>query len=168
MDQRPQRRRFLHWLFEAGVIIKGINGFLELVGGFLLLITSTEQLNTLVVSFTQQEFSGDPDDAVATMLVTFVSHLQIGTKTFGAVYLIGHGILKIFLVYHLLKERLWVFPVAIGVMEAFALYQLYRIGIHHSFVLKVFTSLDILVIGFIWNEWKAREKMVIRIPRAAC
>lgn len=158
----------MHGLFEVGMILKGINGFFELIGGFLLLLATQQQLSELVIFLTQYEFSEDPSDAFLMAILNFVNHLQIGTKIFGALYLLVHGTLKIFLVYNLLKERLWVFPIALGLMQAFVLYQVYRIGVHHSFGLKIVTGFDLVAIGLIWNEWVSRRKMLITVPRPAC
>lgn len=33
-------RDFLDWVFEVGIVLKGLNGLLKLVGGVLLLIVS--------------------------------------------------------------------------------------------------------------------------------
>jgi hypothetical protein len=33
-------RDFLDWVFELGIVLKGLNGLLELMGGVLLLIVS--------------------------------------------------------------------------------------------------------------------------------
>lgn len=167
---RRMRKRlsgFLHWLFEIGVIIKGIDGFFEVIGGSLLLFISTQHLGDIVKFITEHELSQDPNDAVAGAVLAFVSHLSISSKLFGALYLLSHGTLKLFLVYHLLKERLWVFPVAIGVMQVFVLYQLYRVSVHHSFGLQILTLLDLLVIGFIWREWRVRRRVIER-PMVAC
>ena len=164
---RKTLSRLFHWLFEIGVIIKGIDGILEVIGGFLLMLVTQRSLNHLVAVLTVHELSRDPDDAIVHWLITAVSHVDISAKLFGSLYLLSHGVLKIFLVYNLLKERLWVFPVAIAVMEAFVLYQLYRIAGHHSFALKIFTGLDLLVIFFIWMEWRTRRKVIVK-QQPAC
>jgi uncharacterized membrane protein len=159
MHQSVVKRRILHRLFEIGVIIKGIDGCFELIGGLLLLSISTQRLSDIVIFLTQHELSDDPSDVFANALFIFASHLQVGTKVFGSIYLLSHGVLKIFLVYHLLKERMWVFPLAIGVMEVFVLYQTYRLHSHPSIGLAFVSLIDMLVILFVWSEWKAREAL---------
>ncbi len=163
-----KRRTFFHWLFEIGVIVKGIDGILEIIGGLLLFFVTQHSLDRVVAMLTVRELSTDSDDFILNIVINALAHVDISAKVFGSVFLLSHGVLKVFLVYNLLKERLWVFPVAIAVMEAFILYQLYRIGQHHSLTLKIFTTLDVLVIGFIWTEWRARRAMLITVPRAAC
>ena len=159
-------RKYSHWLFELGVVIKGIDGVLEIIGGLLLSLISTRSINAFLIFLTQHELSQDRDDVISNMLIHFVSG-HIGSKTFGAIFLLSHGILKVFLVYNLLRERLWVFPVAMGVMEAFILYQLYRVHAHHSFGLLVLTALDLFVLLFVWKEYQVRLKTVER-PKPAC
>ena len=41
-------RDFLDWVFEVGIILKGLNGLLELVGGVLLLIVSPGAIKGIV------------------------------------------------------------------------------------------------------------------------
>ncbi len=154
------KRRFLHSLFDILVVIKGIDGFLEIIGGFLLMRISTERLSEMIIFLTQYELSNDPDDVIAHAVLGFASHLQIGTKVFSTIYLLGHGFLKVILVYNLLKERMWVFPVAIGVIEIFVLYQTYRFSVHQSIGIGIINIIDMLAIAFIWSEWRARRAVV--------
>jgi hypothetical protein len=60
-------RDLLDRAFQVGIILKGLNGILEIVGGVLLLVVSPETINKIVVNLTQSEFSEDPHDAVAKL-----------------------------------------------------------------------------------------------------
>jgi uncharacterized membrane protein len=162
------RRRVLHWFFDLSVVMKGVNGFLEMIGGVLLLVFTPKQLSAAVIFLTQYELSDDPQDAISNAMVHFVSHLQVNTKIFAAFYLLCYGLLKIILAYNLLQERLWAFPVAIGVIQAFLLYLIYRVSIHYSTGLAIVIVLDLFAILFIWSEWRTRKKMIITTPRPAC
>src|SRR2546425_1654372 len=61
-------RQYVHRLFAASVLIKGMDGVLETIGGILFMFVSPKALNSLVISLTAHELSEDPDDWLATTL----------------------------------------------------------------------------------------------------
>jgi uncharacterized membrane protein len=72
---------------------------------------------------------------------------------FGAIYLLAHGAVKIFLVVALLQKRMWAYPTALVVFGAFAVYELYRYTHTHSPVLLVLMAFELFVIWLIWREY---------------
>ena len=83
---------------------------------------------------------------------------SVETKHFASAYLIGHGILKVFLAASLLRERLWAFPLALSVLAIFVVYQLHRFGRTHSMILLALTVLDAVVMVLIWHEYRFRTE----------
>ena len=146
----------LHRLFQAAVVLKGIDGILELIGGALLLMVSPAALNWLVIVLTQHELAEEPDDWLVVHLRHAADGFSVETKHFASAYLIGHGILKVFLAVNLLRERLWAFPVALAVLATFVVYQLHRFGRTHSLLLLALTIVDIVVMALIWREHRVR------------
>jgi uncharacterized membrane protein len=144
---------FIHRAFEVGVGLKGLDGVLEIIGGFFLLTISPPQLSALVQQLTLHELSEDPHDVVAGYLVTLSKGLTSGEQLFGAAYLVTHGIVKLALVAALLKRRLWAYPTAMGIFGLFAAYQLYRYTFTHSWYLLLLTVLDAIVIWLTWLEY---------------
>lgn len=57
-------------LFWIGIILKGLNGLLELIGGGLLLLVNPEHLHRWVVALTQSELNEDPNDVIASFWCT--------------------------------------------------------------------------------------------------
>ena len=64
---KPKDR--LDRLFEIGIIIKGLNGAAELLGGLLLLFASPGNIRHLALILTQGELSEDPHDVIAHYLL---------------------------------------------------------------------------------------------------
>ena len=62
-------------VFEIGIILKGLNGLAELVGGLLLLFVTPSSINRLVAQLTQGELSEDPHDVIAHYLLHTASGL---------------------------------------------------------------------------------------------
>ncbi|HKC38023.1 MAG TPA: DUF2127 domain-containing protein [Gemmatimonadales bacterium] len=150
----PVKRSRLHVAFEIGVILKGLNGFLELIGGTLLLLFPPSAIQDFVVGLTHNELSRDPNDFIATHLRAAADHLSVGGKTFAAIFLLSHGVIKAGLVYALIRDKLWAFPWAMGVFTAFVLYQMYRYFVQPSGWLIALSVLDVIVILLTWAEWQ--------------
>ena len=99
-------RDLLDQTFEVGIILKGLDGVLEVLGGLLLLVVSPATIDRLVTSLTQHELSEDPHDFLATHLLKTAHGLTGSAVLFGAVYLLAHGAVKVILVAALLKNQL--------------------------------------------------------------
>jgi uncharacterized membrane protein len=87
----------VHRLFAVSVLIKGVDGVLETIGGILLMFVGPKALNSLVIFLTAHELSEDPDDWFAASLRSAVHNLSSDTKLFVSVYLVAHGLVKVFL-----------------------------------------------------------------------
>ncbi len=156
---RPERaerpKGAVHALFKAGVFLKGVDGVLEALGAVLLLAVTPGQINRIVSALTQHELSEDPHDFIATHLLHAARHLSMSTERFASIYLASHGILKIALVWALLRSKLWAYPIAIAVFVGFAAYQVYRYALSHSAAMLALTVLDAFVIVFTSLEYRA-------------
>ncbi len=151
---KPGSKGVVHAAFEIGVVLKGIDGALEVIGAALLLAISPRQISRWVGLLTAHELTQDPHDFVARHLVHAAAHLSVGTQTFASVYLLTHGVVKVALVWALLRRKLWAYPVAIGIFAAFGAYQLYRYSLTHSMAMIALTVLDAFVIALTWVEWR--------------
>jgi uncharacterized membrane protein len=153
----PNRIQRIRFLFRVGILLKGIDGFMELIGGLVLLSLAREFLSRTVALVTAHELSEDPHDLLANALTHTVSLLSADTRSFAGAYLIGHGCIKIVLVAGLWREKRWAYPVALWFLGAFVVYQLYRFVHTHSLVLLAFTALDIFILWAIWRDYRLRR-----------
>jgi uncharacterized membrane protein len=144
----------IHQIFEIGILLKGAHALLECAGGIAMAIVSTSTIVGLVNWLTQEELIEDPHDFIATHLLTMARQLTVGTQRFYALYLLIHGIVKIFLVAGLLRNKLWAYPASLVVLGLFIVYQLYRFSHTHGVGLLALTVFDILVLGLIWHEYR--------------
>ncbi len=144
----------IHLLFKIGVAIKGIDGALEAIAGFLLFFTTKTALNNLVDWLTAGELQEDPTDFVANHLVAFFHHLSVNTKHFASIYLLTYGIAKLGLVAGLLRGKLWSYPLALIVLGLFLIYQIYRLSHTHSLGLAFLTVIDLAILVLIWRDYK--------------
>ncbi len=112
--------------FAVGIVLKGLDGVLEVVGGVLLLVVSPTTIDQLGRALTQHELSEDPHDFLATHLLHAAGSLTGSSLQFGAAYLLLHGVVKIVLVSALLRDKIWAFPWMIAFLIVFIVYQIYR------------------------------------------
>jgi len=144
--------------FKIGLVLKGLDGILEVAGGILLLFLSPHAIQQLVRVLTAHELSEDPHDLIARYLVHTTAHISHGTTIFGAIYLLSHGIAKIVLVALVLKDKLWAYPWLIGLLLAFIAYQLYRItAVHFSIGITLLTIFDAFLVWLTWREYRAKR-----------
>lgn len=126
---------------------------LELVGGVLLLAVSPSQIGALGRLLTQHELVEDPHDFLANAVLHFTGNLDISTSLFGAVYLLLHGLVKIVLVWAVLRDQLWAYPWMIAFLLAFIAFQSYQIIVSFSWGLALLTAFDIFIVWLTWREY---------------
>jgi uncharacterized membrane protein len=156
-NRRPAlhgRDRIVHVLFDLGVLAKGFDGVMEILGGFLLLVLSPERIDTVLRILTQHELSEDPNDFVVHLLMQSAHQLHGSTQAFAAVFLLWHGAIKVGLVWALLRKQWWAYPVAMVAFGLFILYQLYRYTHTQSIWLIALSLLDVSVIVLTWLEYR--------------
>ena len=141
-------------LFEVGIILKGLDGILETIGGLLLLTITPATINRLAAKLTQHELSEDPKDFIANHLLGYTHGLTGSAVTFAAVYLLLHGITKIVLVAALLRNQIWAYPWMLAFLLIFIGYQLYRLVLSPAFGLSALTIFDAFIAWLTWREWR--------------
>jgi uncharacterized membrane protein len=149
---------WLDRVFEIGIIAKGLNGAVELLGGLLLLFVTPDWIRHLAVSLTRVELSEDPHDFIATHLLHTTNGLTGNAVLFGSVYLLTHGGVKVVLVVALLLNKLWAYPWAIVVLLLFIAYQLYRISFDPTAGLTALTIFDVVIVLLTWREFRVQRR----------
>jgi len=149
----------IHRFFKISILMKGAHAVIEIVGGIALYLVATETVAALVKSATQEELIEDPNDFVASHLLTMAQHFSVQSKSFYAFYLLSHGLVKLLLVVGLLRNQLWSYPASLVALTAFIIYQLYRFSYTHSPGLMALTVFDLLVMALIWHEWGMRRRV---------
>jgi uncharacterized membrane protein len=147
-------QRRIHQIFQISVLLKGAHALVECIGGLVLAFVSTSTITRLVNALTQEELIEDPNDFVAAQLLSLAQNFTVSTQRFYAFYLLSHGVIKVFLVIGLLRNKLWAYPVSLVVLGLFIMYQLYRFSYTHGFGLIVLTVFDVFVMGLIWHEYR--------------
>jgi uncharacterized membrane protein len=146
--------------FRVSLLLKGADAVLELIGGALFLIVAPSSVNALAVVLTQHELSEDPHDLIAAHLRDAVAHFG-GSRFFGAVYLLSHGLGKIVLVFEIFRGRLWAYPGMLVLLAVFIAYQAYRLA--HGFTLGMFalTVFDVVIVWLTCQEYRRQRQRLV-------
>ncbi|MDO5751624.1 DUF2127 domain-containing protein [Arthrobacter sp.] len=151
-------------LFVIGIIFKGLDGVLELIGGTLLLFVPPDRLKQLAILVTQPELTEDPDDFIANHILQGAAGLTDHVVFFAALYLLAHGVVKVVLVAAILRDKLWAYPWMIALLVIFILYQLYQLTQTPSLGLAALTVFDILIVVLTWHEYGRQRHRRIETP----
>ena len=145
-------------LFRVAMVVKGLDGLIELVGGITLLLVSQAEVQKVIAAVVTRDLLGPPDGSLARHFVAGTAEFASGDRTFAVAYLLLHGVLKIGLVVALLRHWLPAYPVAIVVLSAFVVYEVYRATQTGSVLLPVLAVVDVAVITLVVREYRALRR----------
>ncbi len=145
------REKNIHRFFEIGVLLKGANAVLELVLGGLLLFFN---VGDIIQALAANELVDDPNDFIATHVYGFASHFSPQAEFYSALYLLSHGIIKVFLVIGLLRNKLWAYPASLAVLALFVAYQSIKFLGTYSIPLALLTVFDLGLMWLVWEEYR--------------
>ncbi len=78
-------------------------------------------------------------------------------QLYAAIYLLIHGVIKLLIVWNLLRERLWAFPFSLITLALFVLLQTFHLFRKFSPWLLGLTILDVIVILLVSHEYRFRS-----------
>jgi uncharacterized membrane protein len=140
-------------VFYIGIILKGIDGVIELFTAIALFFINPDQIHQLVALATREELAQDPHDFLANLLLNNAGHISRDAITFLIVYLLIHAAVKLVAVLGIILKRMWAYPFALVTLSLLTLYQFYKIAIKPSVGMILLTILDIIVIWMIAREY---------------
>src|SRR6516164_9772197 len=112
---KTRRRSLLDQTFHAGIMLKGLDGILEVIGGTLLWFLKPSDLNKIVRFLLQHDLSRSPHDWIAEHLLHVAAKTAGTNPEFASFFLLSHGITKVALVLGLWMKKLWAYPLTIAV-----------------------------------------------------
>jgi len=149
---REKTERGIHDVYLITIAGKGLFALLEVVLGAIFLFTNS--ITDLIIQLIDNEVIEDPTDFFSGHLQPLL-HPTPEAQTFAGFYLLGHGVVKVFLILGLLRNKMWAYPASISVFSLFIMYQLFRYFFRtHSVWLLVITVLDVIAILLIYHEYR--------------
>ncbi len=153
--QRFSRREArVHRLFQISLLLKAAHSLLEIIGGVLLAVVPQEAILRIANLLTQEELLEDPRDVIANYILSSARSLSIDQKSAAALFLLSHGIVKLFLIVAVLRNKPWAYPAFMTALGLLISYQSYKLLHVFSLGLTALTILDGLVLVLAWHEYR--------------
>lgn len=156
---KHKHKKIAHKLFRAGLFFKGLDGAVETIVAIILFFISPVYLAGILQIFSESNFIQESRELIFDNLIQIFQGLSISISLFIAIYLLIHGVLKIGLVFALLKKKSWAFPIAEVILGFFVIYQFYKYTNTHSLFLLFLSLFDILIISLVGFEWREVKKV---------
>lgn len=149
-----QEEKVVYKLFLWSILLKGAISIAEVVGALVIFLTPPAVIIAILNWFLQFV----PVPALQHALREEVAQYTTGAVVFVTLYLLSRGLVKVILIWGLLKNKLWAYPASLIVMGLFMIYQFYQIWAHHSVLIVGVTIFDIVVMYLIWREWQIAKR----------
>ncbi len=134
----------IHQVFVVSVLAKGFHALIEIAGGLALYLFSAAAIARWLDEIDRRDW--------------IARHFPANEQHFYAFYLLSHGLVKVVLVFFLLREKLWAYPASIAVFGLFIAYQLYRYSFTHDIGLILLSLFDLFVIYLAVHEYRLLRK----------
>ena len=148
----------LHDAFELGIIAKAVFATVETLTGLFLFFLSATWVHAAARWMTAGELGEDPADWLSGKIMALAMAYNVSTQHFWAVYLIGHGLIKLAAVGALIMGYRWAYPLSILVLCGFIVWQVQKFLVTGSLLMAGLTVFDLIVIWLIWHEWRSLPK----------
>lgn len=146
----PREEHVVYEFFLWSVLAKGLISLIEVITGIAIFFIPPSRIVLLGVFLLNYL----PFHTVQGLLMQEIAKYTAGTVTFVALYLLSRGLIKVFLIWSLIKNQLWAYPASLVVLGGFVLYQGYQIAVDRSLIVLGITLFDLVVMYFIWREWR--------------
>lgn len=158
MDEHIQKVYANKWfdrVYKIGVAIKGFDGAVELLAGLGLWLAPGVIHSLLdLVGDAAQERTGHAAQQIAEYVGRLDASVTNGSLTFVIFFLIFHGVIKLGLVYCLLRKIVIAYPMALLALCMFLVYQVYALITEPGPLMAVLTVLDVLIIILVYGEYR--------------
>ena len=152
--EKNQKYKLIDLLFYWGLAIKGAIALLEIGSGFMLTLVSHDHLNQLLRLITTRELQKNPNDFIMNYLLTLGQNFSISSQHFASLFMLLHGMIKITVVFLLLRKILWAYPLSVFVFSLLITYEIYSYMNTSSILLMLLILLDAAMIIIILLEYK--------------
>lgn len=151
-------RETSHFLYKLGIVLKAIIGGVEVILGTAFLLMTHTAIYSAINSALAGELGEAPRDWFWRIIAVGLNDMAAAPEKVWAFVFLSHGIVKLFLIFGLWKERLWAYPTSAFVFTLFVFYQIYQLSSAWSIALLLITILDVLIIALVIYEYKYKKK----------
>ena len=144
------------WLFDIALILKILNGALEILAAFLVLVITPHFVLRVAEFVTSGEIAQDPNDFFAMTIRNAAHAFAIQAHYFIALYLVLHGSVKLILAINIFRKKRIAYPLFMLALVCFGTYETYIGFVRQEILMSVLAVLDFLLIILTAHEYKRR------------
>lgn len=161
MEQPPELKeekieKDILWLFDLALILKVVNGALEVLAALLILLVPPSLVLRLAEFATSRELAQDIDDPIATAIQSSAAAFAVHSHYFLALYLAFHGGIKILLVLGIFAKKRIAYPLFMISLAIFGAYEAYRGFVLDEMLLKAIAVFDLALFLLTSHEYRRR------------
>ena len=145
-----------HRLFILTILGKGLLGLIQIATAIALYFGALAQLPRIAQWLVAHELTEDPNDFLASHIMSWASIVPTSNSTFFMLYFAAHGVLHVSVVGMLLSGARWANHAAITVLGIFVVYQVFEWFSIGGKMLLVLTAIDLAVIYLTLREATAK------------
>jgi uncharacterized membrane protein len=147
-----------HKVLAVFMAFKVADGFLETIGGILLLAIPAAKIDQFLIAITQHELSTEPHDLIANAVRNWGQSLTGSATLAGAIYLLAHGTVKVTLAQAVIRRRNWSYLPMMIFLGIFIAYDVYLIANSHSSAVLLLMVLDGFALTLTVKEYRDFRK----------
>jgi uncharacterized membrane protein len=140
----PEQEKIFHQAFFATVLLNGLIAITDIFAGLFFIFERP------IASFLYVHHY-----PLAHVIQATVMELTSQSQLMGILYFLSHGIVKIFLVWGLLTNRLWAYPLSIVFLTGFSIYQIFTLVGHFSWFTSLLLFVNVITVFFIAREYRS-------------
>jgi uncharacterized membrane protein len=144
------------WLFDLALILKILNGSLEMLAALLVLFVPPALVLKLAEFATSGELAQDPNDLIAIGIQTAAQTFTVHTHYLLALYLVLHGSIKVLLVIGIFAKKKIAYPLFMIALAIFGTYEAYRGFVLHEMLLQALAVFDFALLILTAYEYHRR------------
>ena len=144
-----------HKAFVATVIVNGLVGLADMAVATFFIF----QKNVIGI-LESLAYDNSTLGKLALCIKDGLLNLSVHSHRVAVWYFLSHGIIKIFLTWALLRNKLWAYPLAILFFTVFSFYQLISLPDNHSIFDLILLFVNLVVLVFVAREYVNMKKKV--------
>ena len=149
------------WAFDIALVLKAINGALEVLAALLALLVPPSVVIWLAEFATAGELAQDADDPIALAIHNAAQSFALHSHVLLALYLALHGIVKVMLVIGIFAGKKIAYPLFMAALAVFGTYEAYRGFIRHELLLQALAIFDFGLLVLTSYEYRQRYPAAI-------
>jgi len=151
-----EKEKEILWFFDLALLLKAVNGGLEMLGAALILAVPPALVLKIVEFLTGGEIGQDADDPIASAIRDAAQTFTVHSHYLLAAYLALHGVVKVLLVMGIFAGKKIAYPLFMIALVIFGTYEAYRGFVRQEFLLQVVAVLDFALLVLTAYEYRRR------------